>query len=370
MKKFLPLIAALFFAASANAADVYKFDPNHTSVNWSASHFGFSNPSGKFTGVDGTLIINEVSPQNSSVDVTVRIDSLSTGLSKFDSHLKSEDFFDVEKFPTAKFVSTSVTPNGKNAVKVVGNLTMHGITKSIILDAKLNKKGVSPITQKQTVGFSASATIKRSLFNMNYAIPGVSDNVKISIEAEGIFSSSDQPSASGEKKTLEKAKSWVINPSKSKLEFRAMQDSSSVSGSFGKFDGTINFDPAELQSSSVEITVDTSSVTTSFTEASDTLKSPGWFAVKAFPTAVFKANNFTPLAGKMEFRSIGTLTMKGKTLPINLDFTLTEYNKTNARAVGKAVLKRADFGVGERDQKKANGVRDEVTILIDVSAER
>ena len=366
MKKYLPhlctILSAIFFATTASAADSYKLDSNHVSVNWSANHFGFSSPSGKFTDADGVIILDEKSPQNSSVDVTIKISSLSTGLLKFDEHLKSKDFFDIERFPTAKFVSSSVTLVGKNGAKISGNLTLHGVTNRVTLDAKLNKIGIGPFTQKKMVGFSATTAIKRSQFGMSFGLPGVSDNVKLSIEAEGIIVDS------AEKSPI--VREWKIIPSKSKIEFKASQDKTDISGSFKKFSGKINFDSSQLQSSTVQIEIDTTSVDTTFSEAADVIQGAVWLATKAFPTAIFKSEKFTALPDKKSFRSNGTLTIKGKTLPVVLDFTLKEYSTTNAHAVGSAVIKRSAFGIGENDHKKANGVKDDVIVTIDVAAER
>ncbi len=184
MKKiFLPLAVALF-SFSAQAADNYKFDPHHTSVVWTANHFGFSNPSGKFSEVEGDITLDEKNPAKSKVNVTVKIANLFTGYDKFDNHLKSSDFFNVEKFATATFVSTKIALTGKNTAKVTGNLTLVGVTKPVTLNVKLNKMAVSPISQKKTAGFTATALIKRSDFGIDYAVPAVGDNVKLLIEAE------------------------------------------------------------------------------------------------------------------------------------------------------------------------------------------
>lgn len=183
MKKLLTFCTAIFFVSAANATE-YKLDPNHTNITWSANHFGFSNPNGKFNDATGTINFDEKNIEKSSVNVVINIESLVTGLKKFDAHLKSADFFDVDKFPTAKFMSTKVVKTTKNTGKIYGELTLHGITKPVVLDAKLNKKGNHPFTQKDTVGFSATTKIKRSEFDMNYGIPGVSDEVKLTIEVE------------------------------------------------------------------------------------------------------------------------------------------------------------------------------------------
>lgn len=193
MKKIILPIALALFAFSANAADSYKFDPHHTSVVWTANHFGFSNPSGKFSEVEGDLFLDEKNPAKSKVSVTIKMVNLFTGYENFDNHLKSADFFNVEKYTTATFVSKKVKITGKNTAKITGDLTLAGVTKSITLNTKLNKKAISPITQKKTAGFTATAVIKRSDFGIDYAVPSVGDNVKLLIEAEaGIVDETNQ----------------------------------------------------------------------------------------------------------------------------------------------------------------------------------
>ncbi len=360
MKKFF---VVLFFTVSANAADIYKFDPNHSTVSWSASHFGFSNPSGKFTDLEGSINLDEKNPQNSSVDVTIKIASLTTGIAKFDSHLKSSDFFNLEKYQTAKFVSTGVRVIGKDFAKVSGNLTICGITQSVVLDVKLNKIGIAMMSQKKTVGFSARTTIKRSRFGINFGLPGVSDEVKINIEAEGIIAS-DTPKVSRAE--------WKILPAKSKIEFVAKQNKSSISGSFRSFDGKINFDPTYLQNSDVEIAIDTSSIDISFADAAEMVKNATWLDIKNFPKATFKSNKFVIFGNAInkQYHSDGSLTLKGKTVPVILEFTLKEFGDKSAHVIGSAVLKRSNFGIGDSDPKKSNGIDDEVKVMIDIFAEK
>lgn len=187
MTKFTTLLIIIFSLISLKAiAETanYALDPMHTNVVWSANHFGFSSPSGKFAKVEGTIKLDENKPSNSNLDVTIDTTSITTGLAKFDEHLKSPDFFNTEKFPTAIFTSTKIEQTSKKTAKVHGNLTMLGITKPVILDVKLNKIDIHPYTQKRTAGFSASTTIKRSEFGMNYAMGGVSDEVNLTIESE------------------------------------------------------------------------------------------------------------------------------------------------------------------------------------------
>ncbi len=170
-------------AFSAHAAETYKLDPNHTAITWHVNHFGFSTPSGKFMNVDGQVVLDEVNPALSSVNVTINVADINSGVAKLDEHLKTPDFFDVVKFPTATFTSKKVELTGKNTAKVEGDLTLHGVTKPVILDVKLNQIGENMMKLK-TAGFTASTTIKRSEFGISTYVPNLGDDVKIDIESE------------------------------------------------------------------------------------------------------------------------------------------------------------------------------------------
>jgi polyisoprenoid-binding protein YceI len=183
MKKYLVLIT-LLISLNANA-EKYILDPNHTNIDWRANHFGFSNPSGKFIESGGFILFDEKDVAKSSVEVEVKTASLITGLAKFDTHLKSEDFLNAKQFPVAKFVSNKIVKTGKNTAKIFGELTLLGVSKPVVLNAKLNKVGINPASQKKTIGISASTIIKRSDFGIKYALPAVSDEVQIAIEVEG-----------------------------------------------------------------------------------------------------------------------------------------------------------------------------------------
>jgi polyisoprenoid-binding protein YceI len=423
MKKILITLLALGFSLgfgfSANAADLYKVDPMHASINWTANHFGFSNQSGKITDVTGAINLDETSPQQSSVDVKIGVGSLVTGLSKFDEHLKSADFLNVAKFATATFKSTSVAPSGKTFAKVRGNLTLLGVTKPVTLDVKIVRIGLSPISQQKTIGFYATTTIKRSDFDMTFGAPGVSDSVKIVIDLEANFVASDSVklegagpilSQSGYGKTAStKVPEWKIVAQKSKLEFKASRDNSPITGSFKKFDGQIIFDKNQLNKSKIRIDVDTSSVEISYAEAISTLLGKNWLSVKTFPTATFASSTITIISdinlSKMNdvnlnnsnthlmnmsdvavgsqgdlnlkninkpntYRASGNLTIKGKTIPATIDFVLNDYSQTQASATGKIKIQRNSFGIGDRDIKKANGVKDDVEITFTINAER
>jgi polyisoprenoid-binding protein YceI len=181
------LAIIVMFTPVVYAMDTYKLDESHSYVNWQISHFGFSSPSGKWLAT-GTLELDKDKPQDSKVNVTINVADMITGLPELDKHLKSEDFFDTAKYPTATFVSNKVTLTGKDTAKVLGMLTVHGVTKPVTLNVRLNKAGMSPISNKMTAGFSATAVIKRSDFGISAYLPGLGDEVKLTIETEAVKS--------------------------------------------------------------------------------------------------------------------------------------------------------------------------------------
>lgn len=187
MKKWIRfLIISLCFSLScvANAAETYTIDPSHSYVLWHISHFDFSHPSGKWMVAEGKLILDKEKPQNSKVNVLIHVNDMITGIPELDKHLKSPSFFDIQKFPQATFVSDKVNLTGKDSADVHGILTVHGISKPIILNIALNKMGISPITNKETVGFTGTTNLKRSDFGITSYLPGLGDQVQINIEAE------------------------------------------------------------------------------------------------------------------------------------------------------------------------------------------
>ena len=181
------LLAGLIGAAVTAHADpvTYKLDPGHTMVLFSWNHFGFSNPTANLGLGDGTLVFDEKNPTQSSVEVTLPLANLDTHVTKLDEHLKKPDFFDADKFSTITFKSTKVQAEGAGKYKVTGDLTVHGVTKPVVLDAKLNKSGEHPMLKVAAIGFDATTTIKRSDFGVGAYVPNVSDEIKIRITTEG-----------------------------------------------------------------------------------------------------------------------------------------------------------------------------------------
>jgi polyisoprenoid-binding protein YceI len=195
MFKPLILTAALLLAGNAVAAPLsYKIDPNHTNVIASWDHFGFSRPSANFGQADGTIVYDADNVGQSSVKVTLPLSGLSAFVADFEAHLRSKDFFEADKYPEATFASTRVEAAGGNKLRVIGDLTMHGVTRPVVLDVTLNKSAPGRDGQPR-IGFDATARIKRSDFGLGLYAPKVSDEVDLRITTEA-----GVPKAEGEAK--------------------------------------------------------------------------------------------------------------------------------------------------------------------------
>ncbi len=188
-----PVEAAPAAAAITAVSGTYQLDPTHTDVLAQWTHFGFSQPSAHFGISEGTLVYDAADVGKSSVQVTMPITGMDSFVDKLDEHLSSGDFFDAGKFPNATFKSTSVAAAGTNKLTVTGDLTIRDITKPVTLEVTLNGAGEHPMLKKQAIGFSATATIKRTDFGVGAYAPNVSDEVQLRITTEGTLA--DAPAA-------------------------------------------------------------------------------------------------------------------------------------------------------------------------------
>ncbi|MFO9576946.1 YceI family protein [Legionella pneumophila serogroup 1] len=184
-RHFIASILAVFALTSYVYAEpqTLTLDNQHTYVLWKVKHLGFSTQAGKWYA-SGQLILDKDNPQQSKVNVTIKVDDIVTGIPELDKHLKGKLFFDTKQFPTATFASNRVEVIGKNKAKVYGMLTLHGVTKPIILNVILNKAGINLLNDRETAGFSATTSLKRSDYGIKALIPEVGDDVEIEIEAE------------------------------------------------------------------------------------------------------------------------------------------------------------------------------------------
>ena len=187
MKRLVFVTGILALAAPLALAQTstWTSDPAHSEVDFSITHMSISNVHGRFGKVAATILYNEADVTKSSVTATIGADTVDTGVDQRNTHLKSPDFFDVANFPTATFTSTSVTKNG-NKLTIAGSLTLHGVTKPVVLEAEGPTGPVPGMDHKPHAGFSATTTIKRTDFGIGAKFPAamVGDEVKLDIELE------------------------------------------------------------------------------------------------------------------------------------------------------------------------------------------
>jgi polyisoprenoid-binding protein YceI len=187
MKSVIVLVALLGAATTAGAAPIrYTLDPPHTQVLFSWDHLGYSHPSGQFGQVQGTLVYDADRPSESSVRVSIPVQSLYTHVPALDEQLLGPQFLDAAKYPTITFISTKVRALDKNRFVVDGDLTVHGATHPVTLNVTLNKTGRYPMIDAPALGFAATTTFDRSLFGVGEGIPMVGDALQVTISAEAI----------------------------------------------------------------------------------------------------------------------------------------------------------------------------------------
>jgi polyisoprenoid-binding protein YceI len=180
------LSALLLTGVSAFAqSSSWAMDTNHSQVNFAIKHMGVSTVRGSISGVTGTVVWDEKDPSKSSVEATIDAKTVSTNNEKRDAHLKSPDFFNVEKFPTLTFKSTSVT-GASGKLQVIGDLTLGGVTKSVTLNVDGPTAPQKGMGGKMVTGFSATGTLKRNDFNFGakFGSPMLGDDVQFTIDVE------------------------------------------------------------------------------------------------------------------------------------------------------------------------------------------
>ena len=189
----VPLLALFGGAAAAQTtptrdpADVtpgaYAIEPQHTQVYWSLSHLGFTNYFGRMSDVSGSLTLAPNSPAADQFSISMPTESLNTTSDKLNQELQGADWFDAKRYPTISYRSTKVDVLGRGHAMVTGALTMHGVTRPVVLDVHFNAAGVNPIDHHYTVGFQAAGTIMRSQFGVTKYVPVVGDDVSLMISA-------------------------------------------------------------------------------------------------------------------------------------------------------------------------------------------
>jgi len=186
--RIVAAVAAITVLSSiALANETYKFDQSHSTIRFSVHQF-LGTTQGKFTKFDGKIDIDREHSENSSVTARIVVRSIDTGIVKRDNHLRSPEFFSIEKYPDIMFKSRSVKQTGPQEGDILGDLTMHGVTKPIALHVKLL---TLPSDSKQTRWAVTTDPLKRRDFNLMFAqatesMSGISQNVTVNIEIEAM----------------------------------------------------------------------------------------------------------------------------------------------------------------------------------------
>ena len=187
-------VLAMGFGLPASAGTTaYQIDPRHSSADFTVTHMLISKVPGQFHGVNGTIIVDDADITKSSVNVTIDVNTVNTNEPDRDKDLKSANFFDVEKYPTITFKSTKVEKNADGSLKVTGDLTIHGVTKSVVLNASAPKPPIKDPWGLTRTACSAATQINRKDFGItwNKTLDGggaiVSDEVNIALDVEMII---------------------------------------------------------------------------------------------------------------------------------------------------------------------------------------
>lgn len=185
-RSIFSLATTLFLVGAVNAAE-YKIDTKgaHAFINFKIQHLGYSWLTGRFNEFEGTFNYDADKPNDSKITVEINPASIDSNHAERDKHLRSDDFLDVDKFGKAKFVSTKITDKGNGKLEVVGDLTLHGVTKSITIDAKKIGEGKDPWGGYRA-GFSGKTTLGLKDFGIPERLGPASTEVHMSLHIEGI----------------------------------------------------------------------------------------------------------------------------------------------------------------------------------------
>ena len=190
MKKITAIIATLFFSTFILAQTTWKADPMHSKLTFSTVHHGISDIAGLFKTFEITTTAKKADFSDATFELSTDVASINTEVEMRDNHLRSAEFFDVEKYPKMTFKSTSIKKIGKekDKYKLMGNLTLHGITKPVTINMWYRGTITSPQSKAITAGFQFSGILKRSDFNIGskFPPPMISDEVKIKADCEFI----------------------------------------------------------------------------------------------------------------------------------------------------------------------------------------
>ncbi|HWB93447.1 MAG TPA: YceI family protein [Puia sp.] len=188
MKKILASAAAILFTTAAALAQSWSMDKAHSQVLFGINHMGINTITGSFGTVAATLTSSKDDFSDAVIDFSADVNSINTGNEQRNTHLKSADFFNAAQFGTMTFKSTSFRKIDDKNYQVTGDLTLHGVTKSVTLNATFNGATINPMSKKTTAGFKVTGTIKRTDFGIGNSFPAaiVSDEVALDANTEFI----------------------------------------------------------------------------------------------------------------------------------------------------------------------------------------
>ncbi len=188
MKKLSIILSALFLlTAFTTVNNPWKSDQPHSQLGFTITHLGIADVSGTFNDFDVTVKSSKKDFSDAVFELTANASSINTRVEARNNHLKSEDFFNVAKYPQIYFKSTSLKKFRKDKYKLTGNLTMHGITRPVILNLKYRGTTQNPMTKAATAGFQLDGVIKRSDFNVGPGFPAPMLSDEVQIKADGEF---------------------------------------------------------------------------------------------------------------------------------------------------------------------------------------
>lgn len=165
--------------ADVRTATQWTIDSAHSLVEFAVKHMMFTTAKGRFNSLEGTIQFNEADPAAARVEAVIHTNSISTGDEKRDAHLRSADFFDAEKYPTIEFHSKRVEHDGENSGRIVGDLTMHGITREVVLETEYEGQ-LTDSWGKRRAAFSAETEVNRKDFGLNWNVALESGGVMVS----------------------------------------------------------------------------------------------------------------------------------------------------------------------------------------------
>lgn len=187
MKKLISFFVVALLSTTLFAQSSWKSDPMHSKLSFGITHLAVSEVTGLFKTFDATITGSKADFSDAAVELSVTVASINTEVEMRDNHLKTADFFDVEKFPTMTFISSSIKKAGNNKYQLTGNLTLHGVTKPVTMTLWYRGTTTNPMSKATLSGFQLTGTLKRSDFGIGPKFPAPMLSDEVSIKADGEF---------------------------------------------------------------------------------------------------------------------------------------------------------------------------------------